>query len=123
MSRSILTPAIVPLALALSAVAGCAGDPDLERTVAPLERVERWQWEPAPPGCESVVRTNVTLAACAGEPLLGALVDRQGRVRCVDSLVLLTRELDPSLTIAPLAGDPSPQPNRPPPPTRPADLW
>ncbi|MCZ7680698.1 MAG: hypothetical protein M5U28_18780 [Sandaracinaceae bacterium] len=39
----------------------------------------------------------------------------RGRVLCVDAIALLVVEARPA-AITPVAGDPSPQPNRPPPP-------
>jgi hypothetical protein len=111
-----LVKCLAAASLALS-VSGCIGDPlaALDRP-EPEATVERAEWEPAPAGCEGVDAKSLRLAVCEGEPLLGALVDWRGDVRCVDSFSLLTLELGPSESIDPVAGDPSPQPNHPRPP-------
>jgi hypothetical protein len=104
------------VALALSA-AGCIGDP--LAALAPPEpdvSVERASWESAPAGCEDADAPGLKVATCDGEPLLGALVDGQGEVHCVDALSLLQAELGPTEPFDPRAGDPSPQPNHPRPP-------
>ena len=112
-----LVKSLAAVLLALS-VSGCVGDPLV--AVDPPERpeatVERAEWEPAPAGCEGIDARALRLAACEGEPLLGALVDWRGAVHCVDSLSLLQLELGSTQPFDPVAGDPSPQPNRPPPP-------
>lgn len=111
-----LVKSLAAVFLAFSA-AGCIGDPlAAPDRPEPEVSVERAQWEPAPAGCEGVDAKALTLAACEGEPLLGALVDRGGDVRCVDSFSLLTLELSPTQPVDPVAGDPSPQPNHPRPP-------
>lgn len=96
-------------------LAGCTGDPDLDGSDATirlqLEEVERSRCEAAPPGCEGVDIAAVTLYSCEGEPLLGALVDRDGGVLCVDAMSVLIEEL--RLVTEPLADDPSPQPSHP----------
>ncbi len=99
--------------------AGCLGDPDIDGAAVPLSlepEVEAAAWQAAPAGCEDVRPLGLRLAGCVGAPALGALVDARGRVQCVDALG--TFELNPLVTapITPQAGDPSPQPNRPPPP-------
>jgi len=80
----------------LFAAAGCAGDPDLAASTEELELrapVERTRWELAPAGCEDLMsRPGLRLRPTQGEPLLGALVDPLGEVRCVDSLTVLIEE-------------------------------
>lgn len=108
---SLKSLALATLALA---TAGCLGDPTVDLSPPRLDtQVERVAWEPAPAGCEGADPRGLTLAACEGEPLLGALIGRAGEVRCVDSLSLLRVELTRFSGIDPLAGDPSPQPNYP----------
>jgi hypothetical protein len=101
--------------LGLVSIGGCGAPEDLE--VAQAELVSRVvagpQWRAAPAGCEEVHEAGLVLAACDGEPALGALVDAEGRVRCVDALGLLVTPTRLSLRIDPRAGDPSPQPNTP----------
>ncbi len=107
-----------PLLLLLLTAPGCAGDPDVDPAQAALDvgpAIERSRWEGAPPGCEGQSGEGLRLAACDGAPSLGALVDFEGRVLCVDAIALLVVEARPA-AITPVAGDPSPQPNRPPPP-------
>ncbi len=96
--------------------AGCIGDPDVEgvRSSLVLVEVERTRWEPAPPGCEGQ-SVELGLRICEGAPSLGALVDSEERVVCVDSLALLAEERQ-IVGGGVFGGDPSPQPNRPPPP-------
>lgn len=122
MTRGRLRPRRWPLLL-LSFVAvligGCVGHPDVDGAAAPLAfevTVERSRWEHAPPGCEDLAGEGLLLAGCEGAPGLAALLDLDGRVRCVDAAGLLAYEAHTMSTIAPVAGDPSPQPNRPPPP-------
>ncbi len=108
---------LAALAVLAASLVGCAGDPQLESAVAPATlTVDRTLCEVAPPGCEGVRGDGLTLASCRGEPLLGALVDAAGGVRCVDALSLLQVEIGPRSSTSLAAGDPSPQPNRPPPP-------
>ena len=111
-----LVKSLAAVLLALS-VSGCIGDPLVALDPAePDITVERVEWEPAPAGCEGVDAKALRLAACEGEPLLGALIDGRGEVHCVDSFSLLQLELSPTESIDPVAGDPSPQPNHPRPP-------
>ena len=117
---------------ALLALAGCAGDPDLVSSEAALDEsvggqleIDRSRWERATAGCEGADLSSSSLLGCAGEPLLGALMGRDGRVVCVDSLSLLREETravrmptagtipDPTPTpVMPLGGyqDPTPTP-------------
>lgn len=95
------------------------GEADLALDAASLAAVaiERPVWEAAPAGCEGVREGGLAVASCEGEPSLAALVDRHGAVLCVDALSLIVLEAHGlSATSWPSAGDPSPQPNRPPPP-------
>lgn len=109
------------IALLFVWLAGCVGDPALVDTDPdlggpfdrPLEEVERARWEAAEAGCEDVILVGVTLYACEGEPLLGALVDESGDVRCVDAMDVLVEDLRLATPTNPLADDPSPQPSRP----------
>lgn len=111
-----LSKSLAAVLLALS-ISGCAGDPLVALDPPEREeRVARAEWEVAPPGCEGVEARGLRLAVCEGEPLLGALVDGEGDVRCVDSFSLLRLELSATQPFDPVAGDPSPQPNYPRPP-------
>lgn len=117
-TRARLRPRPWPLLFLLLSAVGCAGDPDVDAAEAALDvghMIERARWESAPPGCEGQRGEGLRLATCDGAPSLGALVDYEGRVLCVDAIALLVVEARPS-AITPVAGDPSPQPNRPPPP-------
>lgn len=100
---------VLPLILGLlTSLAGCAGDPDLaahEDELVPGPEVARVDWEAAAPGCEGV---DGELRACAGEPLLGALVGPGGLVRCVDALGVLRAERR-----AQIHEDPTPTPLTP----------
>lgn len=96
-------------------------DPEIGGADLALEgSVDGVLWRAAPAGCEDVSPIGLVLVACDGEAALGALVDDQGRVRCVDALARLARPVLHRVSVDPRAGDPSPQPNRPPPPER---LW
>ena len=103
--------------LSLAGLAGCAGDPALDGEA--LDRslidgeLDRAVWEAASPGCEDVDPTGMTLAACEGEPLLGALVDAAGRVACVDAMSVLIDEVVAVRMLRPASADPSPQPSHP----------
>ncbi len=110
---------LVSLALALVSFAGCAGDPDVDGAAQALVMtvsVDRPTWQRAPAGCEDISTEGLSLAACEGAPSLGALIVARGMVRCVDALALLRFDARSMGPITPTAGDPSPQPNRPPPP-------
>lgn len=120
------------LALSLAAgLLGCVGDPDLgadetsdaaaaldaDVDVALDTRIVRDRWETAEPGCEDVIESlspdhRLTLVGCEGEPLLGALVDRAGRIECVDAMTLLLQETT-AHRATPTSTDPSPQPSHP----------
>lgn len=117
-SRSRVQLALATLVFALAPLAGCAGDPDIDIDGAPqalivADAVARPTWQAAPAGCEGLSSEGLTIARCEGAPLLGALVDARGMVRCVDAIALLRVETLSFRPITPLAGDPSPQPNRP----------
>lgn len=108
----------VPLSLfALLAAAGCVGDPDLAASVEGLELrtpVERTRWELAPAGCEDVARQRgLRLRPTQGEPMLGALVDPLGDVRCVDALTVLIERRDRDVVGGPDVEDPTPTPLTP----------
>jgi hypothetical protein len=107
----------IALALfAFAALAGCAGDPDLAASTEALEirEVERARWELALPGCEDAELDSAELRRCAGEPLLGALVDFDGHVVCVDSISLLQAETRAvRLPTAGALSDPTPTPLSP----------
>lgn len=105
--------------LCLGGLAACVGAPDGED---PLDRsvhlrvdrsVARDAWIAAPAGCEDTDARGLELVACEGEPLLGALVDPEGRVRCVDARSLLARETRFAPDVALRPSDPSPQPSHP----------
>ena len=106
-----------PVLGALS-LAACAGD--LDHEIAAAEHaldaseivVPTSVWSLAQPGCEDEDFSRVRLVRVEGEPLLGALV-KDDAVICVDSLSLLSAELDTGLAVDPLAADPSPQPSHP----------
>ena len=104
--------------LCLGGLAACVGAPEGEdmlddgddhddRTVA------RDAWVDAPAGCEDTDARDLELVGCQGEPLLGALVDAEGRVRCVDAWSLLARETRFAPDVALRPSDPSPQPSHP----------
>lgn len=122
MNRGRLRPRRWPLlllSLATVLIGGCVGDPDVDGAATPLAfevTIERSRWEQAPPGCEDLADDGFLLAGCEGAPGLAALLDLEGRVRCVDVAALLAQEAHTLSAITPVAGDPSPQPNRPPPP-------
>ena len=81
--------------LCLFVAAGCAGDPDLgavSEAITLRVPVERIEWERAIAGCEGAPRRHTVIFPAAGEPSLGALVDLDGHVLCVDSLSLLAAE-------------------------------
>ncbi len=107
--------ATVPFLVSLAA---CELPDDVEaaRGSLALSPVDAARWRAAPAGCEDVMDTGLVLALCDGEPMLGALVDTDGQVRCVDALGLLVPPTRLDVRLDPRAGDPSPQPNRPPPP-------
>ena len=106
------------LSVILCALVGvaCAGDPAHEQAAEASHvdvEIPAEAWSEAEPGCEAAAETHayLRLAGCAGEPLLGALLDRDGAVVCVDSLSLLLAEQE--VRVDPAAADPSPQPSRP----------
>lgn len=118
-SRSRVQLALATLVLALAPLAGCAGDPEIDGAPQALivaDAVASPAWQAAPAGCEDVASEGLTIARCEGAPLLGALIDARGMVRCVDAIAILRVETLSLGPISPAAGDPSPQPNRPPPP-------
>lgn len=93
---------------------GCVATPDdiavEESFRAPAIAIE---WDAVPEGgCEDADKAELELVRVEGQPYLGALVDREGAVQCVDALAVLVQEID-TLGIAPRAGDPSPQPAMP----------
>jgi hypothetical protein len=108
--------------LAALSLSGCIGDPDAVGAPASVRDAEptgwtptiaRELWEGAPAGCEDAP-TDAYLVRTEGEPLLGALLDPDGRVLCVDSFSLIEAELQ--LTRFPTtdySADPSPQPSHP----------
>lgn len=108
---------------ALALASGCAADvsrldrldnPTLDGDLANqgLHQVSRAEWESAPAGCEDAPLWDLHLAGCEGEPALGALLDQDGEVVCVDALGVLREELA-AAPAGPLAADPSPQPSYP----------
>ena len=104
--------------VSLTALAGCADAPSrLDESHLDghfgqdFEELDRATWELAEPGCEDESVTTLQLAACEGEPLLGALVSDDGDVVCVDSMSVLLEELGAPPN--PVAADPSPQPSHP----------
>lgn len=107
---------ISPLLLAALLLAGCLGDATVDATpvLDSLERdfdtLARVHWEAASPGCEDQPIASLTLVTCENEPSLGALVDPEGKVICVDAMQTLLDEL---AAADPLAADPSPQPSHP----------
>ncbi|HEY8430554.1 MAG TPA: hypothetical protein VIL20_19375 [Sandaracinaceae bacterium] len=99
---------------------GCVGDPDVgaaDPVAGSVEAgevtIERSVWEAAPAGCEGALERGLTIASCEGEPSLAALIDERGEPRCVDARSLILREAGALTGPSPVAGDPSPQPNRP----------
>lgn len=107
-------------ALLVAIASGCAADvarlddPTLDGDLVGvgLHQVSRSEWEAAPAGCEDAPLTELHLAGCEGEPTLGALLDDEGKVVCVDSLSVLRDELSTTPEDA-LSADPSPQPSHP----------
>ncbi|MCA9605392.1 MAG: hypothetical protein KC619_07345 [Myxococcales bacterium] len=107
-------------ALLLVLASGCAAEvtrldnPTLDAELATqgLHQVSRAEWEAAPAGCEDAPLWQLHLAGCEGEPTLGALLDDDGEVICVDALGMLREELAAAPT-GPLTADPSPQPSYP----------
>ena len=105
---------LIPIAL-LALLSGCVGDlavdgaPTLEG-ITPLDHtVVMGQWEDAPAGCEDAPE-DLALYRVEDQPLLGALVDDEGGVFCVDAISVLIEELD---VAGALRADPSPQPSHP----------
>lgn len=99
--------------LSLLLLAGCVGDPDLDQVSASLAMtipVARVDWEQAPAGCEGLGGPGVDLRRVAGERELGALVAPTGRVLCVDSMTLLSREREGDAVIPRVERDPTPTP-------------
>ncbi len=115
-----MTRSIHALLLALALGSGCAldvprlEDPTLDGSLAGagLHQVARAEWEAAEAGCEDAPIAELHLAGCEGEPALGALLDADGKVVCVDAMSTLRDELDRETPPEPLHADPSPQPSR-----------
>lgn len=90
--------------------------------------VEESAWEAALPSCEGIAfLPSARLALAENAPALGVVVDEHG-IACVDTIDTLSLldiayapleaeaeigALVPLIGTAPIAGDPSPQPNRP----------
>lgn len=100
----------------LALLSGCVGDlavdgdPSLDGAPTLADTLAIGQWEEAEPGCEDAIRDDLTLYRVDEQPLLGALVDDEGKVICVDALAVLVDELEAA---GALAADPSPQPSHP----------
>lgn len=111
---------LLHLLVVLALASGCAldvpriEDPTLDGLPVGggLQQVSRAEWEAAEAGCEDAPFAELHLVGCEGEPSLGALVDLEGDVVCVDALSVLRDELHRPAA-EPLAADPSPQPSHP----------
>jgi hypothetical protein len=113
-SACLISLGLLSLSIVSLGAIGCAAATD----AAPAEETLRLPtmpvvWQDAPAGCEETERSELSLVIVANEPFLGALIDPQGTVACVDSLAILAEELA-TLGVGPRAGDPSPQPARAP---------
>jgi len=99
---------------ALALLSGCVGDLAVDGDALGdvprhADQLATGQWEHAEAGCEDAPE-DLALFRVQDQPLLGALVDGEGEVVCVDAIAVLVDELE---LAGALAADPSPQPSHP----------